>query len=178
MGGHFLCINNLSFKTFQQRFSPYTHTHSETHTHTRTYPRTHSRKLEHTHTRAHPYSRITKTRRAERTGGKAQWRYISLINCKSPTKTVKGRRQHMINYTIFILHKISFSVSSWIKSSYTDKNTDVLRLFQSYNLCAIKCTCTLLSLLMSSFPFFLTNFLSFFLLSPFPSFFRSSSLSF
>ena len=63
----FLCINNLSIKTFQQRFSPYTHTHSYTHTYTRTYPRTHSSKLEHTHTRAHPYSRITKRRRAERT---------------------------------------------------------------------------------------------------------------
>ena len=72
VGGHFLCINNLSIKTSQQRLSPYTHTHTHTHTHTRArartharthahaqtpYLRTHSRKLEHTHTRAHPYSR-------------------------------------------------------------------------------------------------------------------------
>ena len=49
VGGRFMCINDLSIKTFQQTFSPYTHTHARMHTHTRTYLHTHSRKLEHTH---------------------------------------------------------------------------------------------------------------------------------
>ena len=49
VGGHFMCINDLSIKTFQQTFSPYTHTHARMHTHTHTYLHTHSRKLEHTH---------------------------------------------------------------------------------------------------------------------------------
>ena len=42
-----MCINNHNIETFQQRFSPYTHTH--------TYLRTPSRKLELAHTRTHTH---------------------------------------------------------------------------------------------------------------------------
>ena len=48
LGGHFMCINNLSIKTFQQTFSPYTHTH--THARIRTHAFTQTRA--HSHMRA------------------------------------------------------------------------------------------------------------------------------
>ena len=59
VGGHFLCINNLSIKTFQQRFSPYTHTHTHTHTPTRTrsYARIHANSSTLTHPCTHPRTR-------------------------------------------------------------------------------------------------------------------------
>ena len=56
-GRHLICINNHNIRTFQQRFSPYTHTqpHPHTHTHVPTHALTQVRPRSHTH--AHPHTR-------------------------------------------------------------------------------------------------------------------------
>ena len=50
-----MCINNLSIKTFQQTFSPYTHTHAHTHTHALAHTHVPTHAL--TQTRAHSHTR-------------------------------------------------------------------------------------------------------------------------
>ena len=100
-GRHFICINNHNIRTFQQRFSPYTHTQPHTHTHThththaqtRTYARTHASSTSLTHARTPTYSRartqITHTHASALTsttnekGGKGRKKNNNIKACDS-----------------------------------------------------------------------------------------------
>ena len=80
----------------------------------------------------------------------------------------------MNNYTIFILHKISVSVSSWIKSSYTDK----ILMYYGWHVQPLRnkmyvYVVVIVNVLFFLFPNQLTFFLSFVFPSLFLSFFFS-----
>ena len=87
-GGTFLCINNLSIKTFQQTFSPYTHTHARTHarTHTRTHTHTHTHARTYAHART-PTRTHTHTHAHTRTRTHAHARTYASIHANSSTLT-------------------------------------------------------------------------------------------